>query len=105
MSLCTLLRDGTLASRSLRSVSRVRRVRCRHHSRSVDVGIGERLGGRNVQIPHKPVGNELSKNTVNSFESTFEFFTNYTKMPILAFSSLLHENKKNPVIKCYPEWE
>ena len=25
---------------------------------------------------------------------TFEFFTNYAKMPILAFSSLLHENKK-----------
>ena len=30
-----------------------------------------------------------------------------TEMPILikAFSSLLHENKKNPVTKCYPEWE
>ena len=31
---------------------------------------------------------------------TFEFFTNYTKMPIVAFSSLLCENKKNLVIKC-----
>ena len=28
-----------------------------------------------------------------------------TEMPILAFSSLLHENKKNPVTKCYPEWQ
>ena len=28
-----------------------------------------------------------------------------TEMPILAFSSLLHENKKIPVTKCYPQWE
>ena len=32
---------------------------------------------------------------------TFEFFTNYTNMPILAFSSLQHKTK-NPVTKCYP---
>ena len=31
---------------------------------------------------------------------TYEFFTNYTKMPIVAFSSLFCENKKYPVIKC-----
>ena len=31
-----------------------------------------------------------------------EFFTNYTKMPIVAFLSLLCENKRNPLIKCYP---
>ena len=37
---------------------------------------------------------------------TIEFFTSYTKMPILAFLSLLHETKKkNPVIKRYPLWE
>ena len=32
-----------------------------------------------------------------------QFFTNYTKMPILAFLSSLHKNKKKPVIKCYPQ--
>ena len=25
-------------------------------------------------------------------------------MPILASEALLHENKKNPVTKCYPQW-
>ena len=37
--------------------------------------------------------------------STLEFFTNYTKMPIFSFVSLLHKNKKIPVTKCYPQWE
>ena len=31
-----------------------------------------------------------------------EFFTNTTKMPILAFLCLLRENKKSSDIKCYP---
>ena len=32
--------------------------------------------------------------TIRDFAYTFEFFTNYTKMPIVAFLSLLRENKK-----------
>ena len=38
-------------------------------------------------------------------QSIFEFFTNYTNMSILAFSSLLHENKKIQLQNVTPQWE
>ena len=41
-------------------------------------------------------GAELSLNSVNSIE----FFTNYTKISVFTAWK-----QKNPVIKCYPQWE
>ena len=40
-------------------------------------------------------------------ESSEEFFYKLDEMaimPILASEASLHENKKNPVTKCYPNW-
>ena len=48
------------------------------------------------------MANRDSSRTVEIVFTTIGFFT---EMPILAFSSLLRENKKIPVIKCYPQWE
>ena len=60
----------------------------------------------NGQLIGKCESGHVPNGTRITYEHPIEFFTNYTKMPIVAFSSLLCENKKkNPVIKCYPQWE
>ena len=40
--------------------------------------------------------------TLTVMSQTFEFFTNYMKMPIVEFSSLLSENKKKSRDKMLP---
>ena len=58
-----------------------------------------------TSLQNLAIGRKLTSLFWHHIWYLFEFFTNYTKMPIEGFLSLLRENKKHPVTKCYPQWE